>query len=273
MRRQLLCLLFHVALVLVYCMASTAAELEPRTVAAFDRYVQLTEQRMTNELPVVFLRFDVLPQDKRDSAYARLRNGEVVTEQLQTLDNGRPLTAPDGLIHHWIGAAFIKGANLKQTLALLQDYDQHAKYYAPDVQRSKLLAQNGDDFKISLRLRKHKIVTVLLNTEYDAKYTTIDAKRSTSWARSTRIAEIRDTNNPDGPEKSVGNDSGYLWRLYSYWRFLERDGGVYVQLEAISLTRSIPTGLGWLVRPFVTSIPQESLAFTLTHTRDALQGR
>jgi hypothetical protein len=45
---------------------------------------------------------------------------------------------------------------------------------------------------------------------------------------------------------------------------------VYVQLEAISLTRDIPDGLGWLIRPFVTSIPRESLAFTLTRTREAL---
>ena len=62
-----------------------------------------------------------------------------------------------------------------------------------------------------------------------------------------------------------------MWKLYSYWHFYQRDGGVYMQLEAVSLTRGIPPGFGWLIRPFITSIPQESLAFTLTHTRDALQ--
>jgi hypothetical protein len=61
-----------------------------------------------------------------------------------------------------------------------------------------------------------------------------------------------------------------MWRLNSYWRFQQRDGGVYVQLEAISLTRDIPTGLGWLITPFITSIPKESLAFTLTRTRQVL---
>src|SRR5205085_2467415 len=79
---------------------------------------------------------------------------------------------------------------------------------------------------------------------------------------STRIAEVENADKPDGPEKPVGNDDGYLWRLNSYWRFYEHDGGVYIQLEAISLTRDIPTGLGWVVSPFVTSIPKESLAFT-----------
>jgi hypothetical protein len=248
----------------------TAVELKPATVAAFDHYVQLTEQRMATELPGTFLRIDSLPADQRDAGYTRLRAGDLITEQLRTLENGNPIPVPTGMIHHWCGLAFVKGATLQKTLAFLQDYDHQDKYYAPDVQRSKLLLRDGDNFKIFLCLRKHKIVTILLNTEYDVKYATLDQSHSTSRALSTRIAEVEDANKPDGVEKPVGNDSGYLWRLYSYWHFYERDGGVYIQLEAISLTRGIPTGFGWLILPFVTSIPQESLTFTLTHTRDAL---
>ena len=226
---------------------------------------------MVADLPATFLRIDSLPADQRDASYARLRNGEVITEQLDTLDNGKEIDVPSGMIQHWNGLAFVKGTTLQKALTFLQDYDKQEKFYSPDVQRSKLLSRNGDEFKISLRLRKHKVVTVLLNTEYDVKYTSIDALHCTSRSLSTRIAEVQDADNPDGPEKPIGNDSGYLWRLYSYWRFYERDGGVYIQLEAISLTRGIPTGFGWMIRPFLTSIPQDSLAFTLGHTRDALQ--
>jgi hypothetical protein len=267
MLRQLLL----VGLVLELSGTVSAAELKPATVAAFDHYVQLTEQRMATELPVTFLHIDGLATDQRDAGYSRLRAGEVIIEKLQTLENGKPIPVPSGMIHHWYGVAFVKGATLQKTLAFLQDYDHQDRYYAPDVQRSKLLLRNDLDFKIFLRLRKHKVVTVLLNTEYDAKYMTLDPSRSTSLARSTRIAEVENADKPDGPEKPVGNDSGYLWRLYSYWHFFERDGGVYIQLEAISLTRGIPTGFGWLVLPFVSSIPRESLTFTLTRTRDALQ--
>jgi hypothetical protein len=102
------------------------------------------------------------------------------------------------------------------------------------------------------------------------RYTSVDSDRATSTSYSTRIAEIENAGKPNEFEKPVGNDSGFLWRLNSYWRFHERDGGVYVQLEAISLTRDIPAGLGWLISPFVSSIPKESLAFTLTRTREAL---
>jgi hypothetical protein len=248
-----------------------AAELKPATVAAFDHYVQLTELRMAADLPGRFLQIDSLPREQRDAAYARLHAGEVITGPLETLENGNSINVPSGMMQHWYGLIFVKGATLQGTLAFLQDYDHQQKFYAPDVQQSKLLQRNGDEFKIFLRLRKHNVVTVLLNTEYDVKYAKLDAERSTSRALSTRIAEVDDPDKPDGAEKPVGNDSGYLWKLYSYWHFYQGDGGVYMQLEAVSLTRGIPPGFGWLIRPFITSIPQESLAFTLTHTRDALQ--
>ena len=74
-----------------------------------------------------------------------------------------------------------------------------------------------------------------------------------------------------GVELPVGRDGGYLWRLNTYWRLLERDEGTYLQCESVSLTRGIPTGLGWLVGPFVTSIPRESLAFTLETTARAVR--
>src|SRR5882672_10531444 len=219
--------LLLVALVLELSRPVSAAELKPTTVTAFNHYVQLTDQRMAADLQGTFLRIDGLPADQRDAAYTRLRAGEVITERLQTLENGSPIPVPSGMIHHWCGLAFVKGATLQKTLAFLQDYDHQEKYYAPDVPRSKLLLRDGDNFKIFLRLRKHKVVTVLLNTEYDVKYTMLDPARSASRSLSTRIGEVKDTGNPDGAEKPIGNDGGYLWRLYSYWHFYERDGGVY----------------------------------------------
>lgn len=258
-------------IVLLSAAVGRAAELKPATANAFDHYIQVAEHDMSSQSASKFLHVDRLPPGERDTEYARLRAGEVISERLQTLDSGHEIPVPGGMIHHWVGMAYVKGATLQKTLTFLQDYDHQARYYSPDVQRSKLLQRNGDEFKVFLRLRKHKVITVLLNSEYDVKYTIIDQTHATSHSISTRIAEVEHPDKPDGPEKPVGNDGGYLWRLNSYWRFYEHDSGVYIELEAISLTRDIPTGVGWLVGPFVTSIPRESLAFTLTHTRDALQ--
>src|ERR1700694_3005712 len=115
MLRQILLL----ALVLELSGTVSAAELKPATVTAFDHYVQLTEQRMATELPVTFLHIDGLPADQRDAGYTRLRAGEVIIEKLQTLDNGKPMPIPSGMIHHWYGLAFVKGATLQKTLAFL----------------------------------------------------------------------------------------------------------------------------------------------------------
>jgi hypothetical protein len=264
--------LLTVAAILFTSSPGQAVDLKPETNAAFSRYVQLSEQRMQNDLQSgPFLWPDGLPIQQREEVYERLKHGEVVTQRLQTLERGASIPVPGGLIHHWMGVVFIPGANLKQTLALLQGYDQHSRIYAPRVLRSKLIQHNRDDFKVFLRLRETKIVNVVLDTEYDAHYDRLDSTRAYSRSYSTRVAEVEGAGQPGEHEKPVGDDSGFLWRLNSYWRFWEHDGGVYVQLEGISLTRDIPDGLGWLIRPFVTSIPRESLAFTLNRTREALE--
>jgi hypothetical protein len=254
---------------------SFADQLKPQAAATFDRYVQISEQNMpsvtTGKPPSApFLRIDGLPPAQRDAAVTRLKKGEVIVERLQTLDSGQPVPVPGGLIHHWAGTVFIPHATLAQTLAFLQDYNNQYKFYSPDVQRSKLIQHNGDEFQISQRLRETKIITITLDANYDVKYTLLGPDSASAVSRSTRIAEVANAGKPGEFEKTPGDDGGYLWRLYSYWRFLQRDGGTYIQLEAISLTRDIPTGLGWLVGPFVSSIPRESLEFTLTRTRDAL---
>jgi hypothetical protein len=159
---------------------------------------------------------------------------------------------------------------LEKTLRLVQDYDHQAEVYAPQVVRAKLISHTGDDFHIFLRLRQKKVITVTLDTEHDAHYDRIDATRTASTSVSTRVQQVENAGEPGERDLPEGRDDGFLWRINSYWRFVERDGGVYVQSESISLTRSIPTGLGWLVGPFVESIPRELLRATLENTRKGL---
>jgi hypothetical protein len=62
-----------------------------------------------------------------------------------------------------------------------------------------------------------------------------------------------------------------MWRLNTYWSYEERDGGLYLQVEAVSLTRSVPRGLGWAIGPYVERVPRESLEFTLRSAVKALR--
>lgn len=251
-----------------------SAELQPATIEAFERYARATEARIDKDVtrPGAFLYVEGLPEPRRSQIRAMLQRGEVFMERLETRDaSGRAMKAPDALIHHWIGAVFIPDTDLEHTLELVQDYDRHQDIYKPEVVQSRLVRRSGNNFKIFYRLRKHKVITVTLNTDHDVYYMPVDATHWQSRSYSTRIQEVEDAGKPTEREKPVGKDGGFLWRLYSYWRFEQMDGGVYIECESISLTRDIPLLVSWIVKPFVTDIPKESLQMTLGSTRKALQ--
>jgi len=270
-----------IAGLLSFAQLTAAADLEPKTVQGFDHYVQLAQAQIDSQLATheAFLWIDRLPQDRRAVALGQLRRGQVVIEHLDlnAADNPgeptKPILVPDGFIHHWIGTVFIPRATLAETLALEQDYDHHQEYFRPDVIESKTLRRDGNDFTIVLRLSKKKVITTVLDTEHEVHYQIVDPMHAWSWSRTTRIQEVDNAGEADERLEPVGHDRGFLWRMNTYWRFEERDGGTYVECQSISLTRDIPTGLGWLIGPYLTSVPRESLTFTLARTRGAVQRR
>ena len=250
-------------------------KLKTKTEATFERYVKLTEARNESELKrgTDLLWVDGLPPDRRTAAYAALKRGEVKMQKLEILDNGKPIACPGGMIHHWSGVVFIPGAKLEDLLGVLEDYDKHSVYYAPDVEGSKIESRNGDHFRVFLRFRRHKVITVVLNTEHEVQYFHDGPGKAHSRSSAVRIAEVENAGKSDEREKPPGDDGGFLWRMETWWRMEERDGGVYVQSEAASLTRDIPTGIGWMINPFVTGIPKETLTFTLEATRKAVEAQ
>jgi hypothetical protein len=261
------------ALVLGMSASARTAELKPATVAAFDRYIRATEARIATEVQDERRFLSLGGPGTAAARLSELKAGKLVIERLETRDNGQAIDVPDGLVHHWLGVVFVPGKSLTEAVDLLRGYDRHADIYRPAIERSRLLEQAGDTYRVFLRFFMKKVIAVTLNTEHTARFTQVDARRAYSRVVSTRIQEVEDPGTASERELPVGNDGGYLWRINSYWRFLEQDGGVYVQCESVSLTRGIPFGLAWAVGPFVTSIPRESLAFTLETTRAALATR
>lgn len=255
--------------------SASAAELKQETAEAFNQYVRVTEDRMAEGLRDgrTFLWLDGFPEPQRDMLYLQLRQGEIIIERLETLEREKRIRVPHGLIHHWIALSFIPGVSLQQVLALLQDYDHHQAIYKPDVLRSRLLIADGNRFKVYLRLHQKAIITAVFNAEFDVSYFPVDESRVYSRSYSTRIAEVENPDRSDEREKLIGKDRGFLWRLYSYWRFQEKDGGVYVQLESVALSRSVPPLLAWVVSPLLKSVPREYLSRLLSSTRMALTNK
>lgn len=239
-------------------------QLDPATLQAFQTYVHAAEHAIQNTLQPTG-RFLWCEENQKRERHV-LEGG--VEAQLWSGD--KTLSVPHGLIHDWIGAAFVPGATVAQALALVQNYDNHKNIYKPEVVDSKLLSHHGNTFQIYLRLLKKKVITVVLDTDHDVHYAEIGAMRWFCRSHTTRIAEVEDAGTPK--ERVLAPDTGYgfMWRLYSYWKFEEKNGGVFLECRALSLTRDIPMGLGWIVEPIIRKLPKESLINTLVATRKAL---
>jgi hypothetical protein len=239
--------------------------LKPRTLLAFHDYIRAAEEEMQ---PSLEGRGAFLWCDRNFERAQQVRQRQIVAQLWQ---GDWPVKIRNGLIHDWVGTAHVPSVSVEQVLKLVQNYDNHKHIYQPEVMDSRLLGQEGTDFQIFLRLLKKKLITVVLDTYHDVHYSAVEAKRWFCSSYTTRTAEVEDAGTPQ--EKVLEPDTGYgfLWRLNSYWKFEERkDGGVCIECRAISLTRDIPLGLGWIIEPIVRKLPQESLISTLECTRKAL---
>ncbi len=242
-----------------------SADLRPPTVQGWDDYVRAVQARVETELQTTtpFLVLERLPQAEQQKAAASLASGAVFITKLPgpTLRGPAP-EIPDGLVHHWLGVVRIPGVRLDDVLAFVQRYDDSPRYFN-DVIASKLVQRSGNDFEVFLKLKRQKIVTVVYNTTHRVGYRRLNATHAASRSVATRIAELADAGQPTEREKPVGHDSGYLWRLNSYWRFVETGGGVTVECESLTLSRDIPLVLRLFVGGIVEGVARESVEQTL----------
>jgi len=243
---------------------ANVVQLKPRTLQAFADYIHEAEAGMEPSLDGSSA---FLWSDLNSERAQQVRQGQVIA-QLWAGDG--PVKLPNGLIHDWIGAVFVPDATLGQVLALVQNYDNHKNIYQPEVIDSKLISHDGNDFRIFMRLLKKKVITVVLDTDHDVHYSEVNASRWFCRSYTTRIAEVEDAGTAKETVLEPDTGYGFLWRLYSYWKFDEKKGGVYIECRAISLTRDIPYGLGWIIEPIIRKLPHESLVHTLECTRKAL---
>ena len=252
----------------------SAAELQPKTLKAFNQYVKAAEERMDHRErnPNDLLYIESLPKPEFDSVMATLKQGQVYVQRIPVRGpDGSSFDVPDGMIHHWVGDVFIPGRSVTSALEVLRDYDNFKNIYKPEVIRSRLVKrEDEDDYTVYIRLQKQSIVTVTLDTWYHIHFTPVGKNSGYSRSVSTRIQQVDDAGTPSEHLEPVGNDSGYLWRINSYWRYQQYDNGVIVEWESISLSRDIPFLVAWFVNPLVRKIAREAVTDMLTATRKAV---
>ena len=251
-------------------LALAASEPGPEGLRMWDQYVALTELRIESELDEgsKFLLLDFLDPSDRARCDERIRKGEIcILERKTRSEEGKPIEAPGALIHHWYGVISLPGVDLDSVLSWVKTYEGREKFY-PDVEASRLIERSGETYRIFLRLKRSKVQTVHYNTEHEVAYRSHGEKRASSRSVATRIRQIDEAGSARERELPPDGDSGYLYRLQSYWRFEERDGATFVECESVSLSRDLPLGVEVLVRRIINSVPRESLENALRPIRD-----
>jgi hypothetical protein len=239
------------------------ADAPPAAVSAFQAYVGRVDARLARQHASAT---EFIVGAETPAVKDKLQRGEFVTEKL-TPD----VEIPGALLHDWRGTAFVPGATAASFERLLRNFAEYPKIYAPQVLSAKVTNERGDNLQAMMRVQQKHVITVVMDTSYDVAFTRPDPKHGYSISRSTHVAEIASPGTSSEHALSANDEHGFLWKLNTYWTYEERDGGLYIQIESVTLTRSIPHGLGWAVKPFVESVPRESLEFTLRATSKALR--
>lgn len=253
-----------VAILFIAASARAIAEPSPAATAAFNAYISTLESRLNQQhrSSATF----IVPANPAQQN--QIRQGQLIIDHITPAPESTP---PGALVHHWRGTAFAPGAKASDLERVLRDVSHYPQYFAPQILQARLISEHDDHLQVSMRVRQHHVFTVVLDTTYDVTRGRLDPQHGYSFSRSTQISEIVSPGTPSEHALKPEDDHGLLWRLNTYWSCEERDGGLYMQIETVSLTRSIPAALAWVIKPYIESVPRDSIEFTLRSTRDALQ--
>ena len=243
-----------------------AVRLCPESVVAWNRYVSATEARIAAELASSrgFLVLDFAA----GAAAARraVLSGEIDLEPMDRAKaGGIPIDVPSAMVHHWRGAILIPGMTVTRLVAALEQ--RAPPPGQADVLESQILERRPDWMRVSLKLQRKDIVTVVYNTEHVVVFSRINDARAVSASTATRIAEVADVKTPQEHELRAGDDRGFLWRLNTYWRYEQAANGVIAECESITLSRDIPPIVKYVVRPLADRAARESMTSTLASLR------
>ena len=255
------------AIFLLMASNCVASRLSPQADRAFENYVANLEARLArqHERPETYLAV-VAGVSSREGVTREPLAGDMRVEPV----NGGTWQAGGALLHHWRGTTYVPNATPRDMLTLLQDFNHFSRYYAPEIASSRTLSDGSGVASLAIRFKQRKVLTIVLDAEYRVEARLSGHERGYSISRSIHIWQVDHPGTQEERRRPPGEDDGFLWRLNSYWSFARVAEGLQIECEAVSLTRDVPSGLGWLISPIIADFPREELAFTLRATKQAL---
>lgn len=232
--------------VLVVAPAANAADLQSRTAQAYEKYADAAARAF------------VARAQKLASA---TRCDGVMTARAGSGDG--ILDVPDGLIHHWVGTAFVKGATLKQVSDVARDYADYSKVYE-NVVSTRVLSQQADDYLVLIRLKEGELgIDAVLDVRSAVDYRTLGDGSILAISKSAEIRQVENAGRANESLLPAGRDSGYLWRAHTYTLFVPQRDGVFVVMETLGLSRRFPPFTSWIIEPIARRLGRKSVEGSL----------
>ena len=230
-----------------------AADLQPRAAQAYEKYAAETTREFV-------ARAQKLASGRRCDGVitARAGGGDGI------------LSVPDGLVHHWLAVAFVRDATLKGAVQVARDYASYPKFYN-NIVSAKVLSQQGDTYRVLLRLKEDAGLTAVLDVRSAVEYRTQKDASVTAISRSEEIREVENFGKKDESLMPVGRDNGYLWRAHTFTQFIEEEDGVWIVMETLGLSRRFPRGFGWIIEPVARRLGRKSVEGSLDEFSTAIR--
>jgi hypothetical protein len=239
------------------------AQPPPETIRAFRQYSASVAARVKEDQSA-----GTLLRLASGSRLARLRAGQILTVSAGSLGLRPEIAIPHGQVQHWIGAAFVPHTTIARVLPGLQDYSNRKRYMKPVIVESRVLSRNGNDFQVYLRLVQQPLITAVFDVTLRIAYRPTDATHLIIESNSESVREVPSVDSPPG---TPAHDRGFIWALDDYWRFAEQDGGVYVECEALVLSRQVPAVFRWIASGIIARVSERMLEGTLKSTARTMQ--
>jgi len=256
-------LMVLVAALVIAPQAIAAADLERTTAAAYERYVETVAQAFAKQVGTDDFLAQASPQ-----ALDRLRRGEIL---LEPGSGDGIIEVPNGLIHHWRGTVFVPDVTLEEVLRVARDYAKYPSIYEWVV-AADVVASEGNRYRTFFRAqRRAGAVTGVVDVWMVTEYQHLRPGRATAVAKADCVRQVEHAGEHAEQRLRPGTGNGYLWRADAMSKYLERDGGVYLQLDTVGLSRGFPAFLGWIIEPVARRLGRGSAGESLSQLRVALK--
>jgi hypothetical protein len=235
-----------------------AAELQARTIQAYDAYLEQARRAFLS-------RVESGRTDVQQGASGLLSAGPAKEDGIVRL--------PGGLVHHWVSRAFVRGITLREAVAVSSAFASYRTIYKAIVS-SELLAREGDTYRVLTRVKEGEAgISAVLQILSTGQYFYPTTRTAYALSHSHEVREVKNAGARDERLLPTGRDSGYLWRANTFTRFIELEDGVYVETETLGLSRQFPALLGWIIEPIARRVGRRSSETSMREFLAAIQRR